>query len=206
MKILKRKYSGLLAQLSPSFIASPENMRRLRHAGQVFRHLATRYNVRNTARLFIEFRHPSWCTAWRDASEMKVFCRKAHLDIVQIVAQGRWNRLLTKTSYGVSVGVFPKKTEIGSIWPGKKYVSNGSTPTYIRLHGTQGKYRGWYDRKKLMKVLHTNTGCRKHHTCYLAFNNTMWGSNRPKSLAACVSRKNDSCAICNAITVSRFLK
>ena len=185
MRTLGEHYKGLLVQLAPSFAPTKDNIRRLRFLGHFFSQL--RKSNRSTARLFVEFRHPGWCDTWKSVHAVHTFEKKANLSVVSIVSTG-WNRLV-----GCNGKLTPTKTDYGNVWPPITRWTR-----YIRLHGEQSKYRGWYSPTKVKALI------QPAKSCVISFNNTMWGRTKPRT--ACRWRKKrDGCAICNATQMAQEL-
>lgn len=64
---------------------------------------------------------------------------------------------------------------------------------YFRLHGSEGKYRGYYNKKELHKIIFSY---RVPRVIFAAFNNTSWGDS---ARVHCKYSGRERCAICNAV-------
>lgn len=194
LKTLKRRYVGLVAQLSPSFSNTPKNKERLRILGHEFHKLL---GPQVAAAIYVTFRHPSWYSAWKSQEALRDFEREAGIVVASWLRPKSW---LPEGEESTSL-LPPVETPCGFLWPPPTSESSGRKTFYVRLHGTSGKYRGWYDPKLLYQTLASTGSSRQHGTCILAFNNTFWGKHAAKP---CVElKRRDGCALCNA---RRFLK
>ena len=168
LQSLREKYIGLLAQLSPSFSATQENINRLMFLGSQFKRL-TRRVPQNSAKLFIELRNPTWTSLWGTSHEASYFCKRAGLSIVHVCWRGTWNTLGHTRSRAAQNDsrMAPIITPMGYIWP--PYKLDKKSPPYVRLHGAQSKSKGWYDPGLLLKTLKKH-GLLKKDEGVLTFN------------------------------------
>ena len=187
MRTIGKHYTGLLVQLSPKFTHKKSNIERLLHLGRVFSKLQAAHH--SSARLFVEFRHPSWCSAWPSLASLNAFENEANLDVVTVITE-RWNHLIHCEGT-----LEPTEKVYGKIWP-----PISRRTRYIRLHGAEGKYKGWYAVEEIEKLAKQTA-----KNCVLSFNNTMWGTSKPMERCPW-ARKKDGCAICNAVRSAEALR
>lgn len=195
LETLEQNYVGLLVQLAPNFAASDAKMRQLAILARRFQTLVK--DARGNPRLFVEFRHASWASAWESARACKRFCRELGISIVHVMWQGAWNGLGAAPQGPEDMR--PTKTKMGMLWP-PQLMSSGAP--YIRLHGAASRYAGWYPPRALMHKLCTELGPTwLRSRTVLAFNNSLWGRlEKPSAGVRCVyKRARDGCNICNAL-------
>ena len=212
LRALGYRYVGLLAQLSPSFVASAENMRRLKNLGVQFRKVLKQEEENGrgrapTCKLYVELRHSSWWRAWSSVAEAATFFRHAGIIVVNVVWVGKWNKLAKglKPESLRDYEMAPAKTRVGHLWPPVNLASDiePRRRAYVRLHGKEGKYAGWYVPRRLLRIL-MRRGLLQEGRGVLSFNNTMWGRKKPQRLRCRWKSSRDGCSVCNAIAVSEI--